>query len=76
MEQGAAWLSKQVKGYGYKDKRLAARMEKVLGQLSVSDLSKGFPAIFTNKHVLKAFYSLMNHAQTSHTVLLIVTGRT
>ncbi len=69
MEQGAAWLSKQLRGYGYKDKRLEERMEKVLAQLSVSDLSKGFPAIFTNKHALKAFYSLMNHEQTSHTAL-------
>jgi len=69
MEQGTTWLSKQVNGYGYKDKRLGQRMEKVLAQLSISDLSKGFPAIFTNKHALKAFYSLMNHEQTSHTAL-------
>jgi len=69
MEQAIAWLSKQVKGYGYTDKRLEERMEKVLAQLSIADMSKGFPAIFTNKHALKAFYSLMNHEQTSHTAL-------
>lgn len=69
METGAIWLNRQLKGYGYSDKRLQARMEKVIGELSVSDMGKGFPAIFGNKHALKAFYSLMNHRQTTHTGL-------
>lgn len=66
MEQGRAWLRQQVHRYGYTDKRLQERIEKVVAQLSVADMSKGFPAIFTDRPALKAFYLLMNHEQTSH----------
>ncbi len=66
MELGVKWLQEQLQGYEYTDKRLPERMKKVLTQLSVSDMSKGFPAIFGNKHALKAFYGLMNHEQTTH----------
>lgn len=63
---GLDWLSKQVSDYGFKDKRLQLRLNQIVGCFSAADMSKGFPAIFTNKGPLKGFYLLMNHAQTSH----------
>lgn len=66
MVKGEDWLLAQVKGYGYKDVRLQRRLEQVVNRLCISDMSKGFPAIFEHKHSLKAFYQLMKHPQSSH----------
>ena len=70
MVEGNEWLLAKVKGYGYKDVRLQRRLEQVVSRLCVSDMSKGFPVIFEDKHSLKAFYQLMRHSQSSHEGLL------
>ncbi|MEM6394999.1 MAG: transposase DNA-binding-containing protein, partial [Bacteroidota bacterium] len=51
--------------FDFGDRRLNRRCSDLAKHLQSSDLGLGFPGIFEQKHILKAFYRAMNNEKVS-----------